>query len=472
MGQVDISLGNGALGGLIQTSDGITGLVMTGVSEAGGYVLGTPILLVNGMNDVTAAGISQANNPRAWKQLNDYFTEAGTPSKVYFMMVANTQTVALMATYSNANGCVKLLNYAAGAIKVLGLYSNDTVVYNGITTATLNAGGTGYVTGDTGTINNAVSGATLGTYHVTTAVGGAVTAFTVTLNGTGYSIANGVATTATTGAGVGLLVNITAITAPTVTGGINADVFTAATNMVTTAANYFAAETPFRCIIAGTSYSGVVANLTTMNVGTTNNRTAILIGDTIAGNGACLGLLLGLISTLPVQRKISRVENGPILSSTAYVGNTTVQAAGGDMGVIAGKGYITFITYPQTSGIFFSGDPMLTATTDDYCFLCRGRVIDKAQIITYTTFVQEVDGEIPLNTDGSGTMKAGFAATLQKAINDAIDENMTAFNNISGFSCFVDPAQNVAATDIVNIAETVTPVAYATDINVVLGFGL
>jgi Protein of unknown function (DUF2586) len=143
------------------------------------------------------------------------------------------------------------------------------------------------------------------------------------------------------------------------------------------AAAYFEAEQPFRAIIGGTSYSGVASALNDETDGTTNNRTAILIGDTVTGAAACIGLLLGVISSIPVQRKISRVRTGALTNTAAYVGTSTIETAGaGTLSIIAGKGYITFITYPNVSGYFFSGDPMLTATTDDYSMLARGRVID------------------------------------------------------------------------------------------------
>jgi hypothetical protein len=389
MGSVNITLANGQLGATLQTNDGITGLVMTGITESGGYTADTPIL-VTSMTDVANAGITLTHNPFAIKQLQEFYNQAGNGAQLYVMLVATTVTVAQMADNTNANGAKKLLDFAAGKIKVLGLLSDDAAIATG---------------------------------------GGVIT----------------------------------------VTHGLNADVYTAASNMIVTAQAYFEAEKPFRTIIGGTSYSAGVSALTDETAGTSNNRTAILIGDTVTGAAACLGLLLGVISAIPVQRKISRVRTGALTNTAAYVGTSTVEAAGaGALAVIAGKGYITFITYPNVSGYFFSGDPMLTATTDDYRMLARGRVIDKAHILAYTTFVQEVDDEVPVNTDG--TLDAGFCKWLSQQIVNQINNTMTANKEISGVSCFIDPTQNILSTNELKVVLKILPVGYATEIEISLGF--
>ncbi len=108
------------------------------------------------------------------------------------------------------------------------------------------------------------------------------------------------------------------------------------------------------------------------------------------------------------------------------------------------------------------------ATTDDYSFLARGRVIDKAHILAYTTFVQEVDDEVPVNADG--TLDAGFCKWLSQQIINQINNTMTANKEISAVNCFIDPAQNILSTNELNVVLKLTPVGYATDIEINLGF--
>jgi hypothetical protein len=81
-----------------------------------------------------------------------------------------------------------------------------------IKTAAVTAGhaGTGYAVGDAGTISGGTG--LSATYQVVTITGGAVTSFTITYAGTGYAVVTGAATVATSGAGTGFEVNITAVT--------------------------------------------------------------------------------------------------------------------------------------------------------------------------------------------------------------------------------------------------------------------
>jgi hypothetical protein len=261
----------------------------------------------------------------------------------------------------------------------------------------------------------------------------------------------------------------------TITNGMNADVYTAAANMKALINVFVAAENPLRGIIGGTSYAGTAASLTAINGGTTNNRVAIVMGDTQSYDAtytsAAVGLCLGRIAAIPVQRKISRVKDGALSNAAAYLNTVALTLADGDMATIAGKGYITFTMYPNLSGFFWSGDPTATATTDDYAMLARGRIIDKAHRLAYARLVQEVDDEVPA-IPGTGVIEPGFAANLSNAVEATINQNMTVFNNCTGSKCFVDPTQNVVSSNVVNAALTIYGVGYSTTINLKLGFGL
>lgn len=387
MGNVNIALANGQLGTTLQTNDGISGLVVTGTTE-GSYTAGTPVLITS-LSAAENEGITEDGNPFAWRQLREYYDQAGTGAQLYLMVVPPTMTVMQMADYNNANGAKKLLDYADGKIKVIGLVTDDVAVAS---------------------------------------AGGPIT----------------------------------------VTNGLNADVYTAVARMDDTANNYFAVHKPFRAVIGGTSYTGVPAELTDMTQGVTSNRTSILIGDTTAGAGACVGLALGTIASIPVQRKISRVRSGPLATVSAFVGSTAIESAEGSLSLIAERGYVTFTKYANTSGYFFSGDPTCTSPTDDYAMLARGRVIDKAHILAYTTFVQVVDDEVPVNSDG--TLDAGFCKWLSQQIVNQVNNTMTANKEISSVSCYIDPAQNILSTNNLNVVLSIIPVGYATRININLGF--
>lgn len=383
MGTVNISLTSGGLGGTLQTNDGVAGLVLTGAID--GYTLGTPYLFT-GLTSALQAGLTQASSPFAYKQIKEFYDEAGDGAQLYAMMVSNTVTLAMMTDRTNVDGAKKLLDYANGKIRMLGFITSDTDVY-------------------------------------------------------GEDL--------------------------TVISGMNDDVRTAKDNALALANEYFGKQKPFRALIGGTSYQGVPGNLDDQTEDS-NNRVAIVIGDTVEGEGSAVGLTLGRLAAQPVMRKISRVRTGKLIMLAAYLGGERLEDVPYDPSIISPKGYITFLQYANMAGYFYSGDDTCSPTTDDYHFLARGRVIDKAHILAYTTFVQEVDDEVPINKDG--TLDAAFCTWLSQQIINQINNNMTANAEISSVSCTIDPAQNILSTNKLKVVLKIIPVGYATDIEIQLGF--
>ncbi len=104
-----------------------------------------------------------------------------------------------------------LSTYMTGGV-YLGLKTADLNTVGGILTSSLNAAGSGYVAGDTGTVN---TGDTNAIYTVLTVNAGAVVTYAITSpGGSGYSVANAVATTAggaQAGIGTGFKINILSI---------------------------------------------------------------------------------------------------------------------------------------------------------------------------------------------------------------------------------------------------------------------
>lgn len=389
MGTVNITLANGQLGATLQTADGVAGMLLTGVSESGGYTLDTPVLITS-LAGLATAGITSTNNPFAYRQVKEFYDEARAGAQLYLMLAPATATIASLADHTNTAGAKKLLDFAAGRIKLLGIMTDDDAV--------------------------------------ATATGASVT----------------------------------------VTHGINEDVLTATTNLAVLAADFFALQQPFRAIVGGTSYNNTPADLPDLTAGTTNNRCAVLLGDTVTGSAACLGLAMGRLASVPVMRKISRVRTGSLSATAACLGTNAIEDVPGDAAVIATKGFITWCTYPNVAGYFFSGDDTCSTTSDDYHYLARGRVIDKAHMLAYATFVQEVDDEVPVNADG--TLEAGFCKWLSRQIVNQVNNAMTSAREISGVECEIDPAQNILGTNQLSVVLRLLPVGYATNIEISLGF--
>jgi len=234
---------------------------------------------------------------------------------------------------------------------------------------------------------------------------------------------------------------------------------------------------PIFVLIEGRGYGGDPIALT--DLGTmSNSRVAVLIGDTERESaGASVGLLAGRIARNQVQRNIGAVKDGSVKTLTAYVGGVAAEYA--DVTSIHDKSFITFRTFAGRSGYFFTDDPLATLPTDDYHYLSRRRVIDKAYRIAYNTLLEELLGEIPVNEDGS--MQAPVCASWQTKVETAISLSMTANGELSanvgdpadtGCKCVISPTQNVVSTGKVVALLRVRPFGCARYIDVKLGFAV
>lgn len=127
-----IQLLNGQLGSLLALADGVAGYVCEGASN-GDIVLGTPFK-VTGLDDAVAKGLTSATNAAGYKIVKEHYDEAPSGSEVYMMVVADTMTVDLMADKTNTNGARKLLDFAQGKIRLLGLMdsADSPTVTNGL----------------------------------------------------------------------------------------------------------------------------------------------------------------------------------------------------------------------------------------------------------------------------------------------------------------------------------------------------
>jgi hypothetical protein len=120
---VNIIIKNGALGQPLQTKDNVVGLVCTGV--ASNASLNTPLLLTS-LEDYQNLGATQAADGFASKHVKEFYNEAGKGALLYLLLVPETQTMVNTVDVSVAAGAKKLLDYAQGEIKVLGVVRNPT----------------------------------------------------------------------------------------------------------------------------------------------------------------------------------------------------------------------------------------------------------------------------------------------------------------------------------------------------------
>ncbi len=184
---------------------------------------------------------------------------------------------------------------------------------------------------------------------------------------------------------------------------------------------------------------------------------------------------MGRIAAIPVQRHIGRVRDGALKILCAYVGDKDPSVA--NVEAIHDKGYITFRTFTGKSGYFFTDDCLATAEADDYRSIARRRTIDKAYRIIYQTMLENVNDEIPITDEGY--LVPSMVKSWESEIIAAVVNQMTTNGELgsdptdaddTGVKVYINPEQNVASTNRINVVAQVKPYGYAKFIDVELGF--
>lgn len=237
-------------------------------------------------------------------------------------------------------------------------------------------------------------------------------------------------------------------------------------------ANTFASQfKPVRIILDGRDFQGTVGSLLNLKQ-SSYNRVAVMLGTDVSGSAnAAVGLALGRLANIPVQRNIGRVKDGDLGIAAAYLtGQSTLIDAltPAQQDQVHDKGFIFMRKYPAKNGYFFNDDPTATASTDDYNSIARGRAIDKAITIANTVYTDELLDD--LDVDENGFIDAAVVKDYQGKIKRAIDAQMTIRDEISGARVFIDPKQNVLANNKVNVNLFIRPKFYSKEIAVTLGF--
>lgn len=252
---------------------------------------------------------------------------------------------------------------------------------------------------------------------------------------------------------------------------LDPDVIAAAAKAQALAESFSGQFKPLRIILDGRDFQGNTGTLLNLKL-STYNRVAIMLGTDVSGSdNAAVGLALGRLANIPVQRNIGRVKDGDLGIAAAYLtGQTTLIDAltSAQQDQVHDKGYIFMRKYPAKNGYFFNDDPTATASTDDYNSIARGRVIDKAITIANSVYTDELLDD--LDVDDNGFIDAGVVKDYQGKIKAAIDAQMTINNEISGARVVIDPKQNVLANNKVSVDLFIRPKFYSKEIAVTLGF--
>ncbi len=250
--------------------------------------------------------------------------------------------------------------------------------------------------------------------------------------------------------------------------GLDTDVHKAVVKAQTMAESFALRNRPFRVIIDGKDYSGTIVDLKDYSINN-KNRVGILIGNDNGSKNASIGLFIGRKASVSIQRNLGVVRDGAIIDLNAYLTNgADVELSEAGWDAIHDKGYMFYKSFTGKAGYFVSHTLSLTAPTDDYKKMNNGWVIDKAQILAYLTFLDEVLEEIPINTNGQ--IHPALIKAWEGKIENTINQQMTAKGQISGVKSYIDANQQVLSTGELKVDLQILPVAYSEYIKINLQF--
>jgi hypothetical protein len=120
--RVKIQFLNGLLGTVSDSTDGLTALVCGATAVAGTLALGTAYTLTC-MDDLTALGVTSANNATLYRHVSAFYDEAGSGVKlVLFPVAASTSLVDLCDyTKTGASSLRTLITGQNGALRGIGI---------------------------------------------------------------------------------------------------------------------------------------------------------------------------------------------------------------------------------------------------------------------------------------------------------------------------------------------------------------
>lgn len=108
MSGLNITRGTGQLNRVAPMNDGVVSMVITGAAVADKINLSEPVRATS-IKILEQKGITEGNNPLAVTEITDFFSTAGEGAVLYFMLVANSNTLVDIVSMSTI-----LLNYTEG----------------------------------------------------------------------------------------------------------------------------------------------------------------------------------------------------------------------------------------------------------------------------------------------------------------------------------------------------------------------
>lgn len=249
-----------------------------------------------------------------------------------------------------------------------------------------------------------------------------------------------------------------------------------------------------------TNVEGTVTSLTRLpSILSTYHKVSVLLGqgnsqkvrDMQAANGTekavigCLGTKIGCISNAQVGESTAWVQKfniaGGDFDTVALGFGDTTDASGSSehlannhpiesmevaqLDALEDKGYIFPLKYTGNAGTYFSSDR--TASDGDFRTISRNRAIDKAKRLVRMALLPTLNESLLI--DGQ---TGNIAYSTIKRFKTLVENALSSMRGteISDFEVFIDPNQNVLATDTLVVRFAIVPLGTNKHVLVEVGF--
>lgn len=380
---VKIVIGNGNMGIVSSSDDGVAGLILTGTAVSGKLEL-NKVYVLGAVSDLDKLGIKPETNPLAYKDVKAFYETSGDGAELHLLVVSEATTLTQICASDAGSPLKKLINSAAGRIRLVGVNRNTPKEYS-----------------------------------------------------------------------------------PTVDRCLDADVITAITSAHNVAEGFLESIAPFRLFIPALGWTGETSDMFQPREGSYNRLCVVMSSDGKFGESssysAAIGQVLGRAAKIAVNQNIGRVRSGAIAAKGYLMDGKTPEEHYSVWGILDDAGYIFYRTFIGKNGYYLNGDATATATSDDYCFLANGRVIDKAVVIAYETYIDDILDNIEVDAD-SGAISTPLCKSFEASIVRAVTTQMA--GEISSFTAYINPSQNILSSGQMDVECDIVPTGVLRNIKV------
>jgi hypothetical protein len=265
---------------------------------------------------------------------------------------------------------------------------------------------------------------------------------------------------------------------PVLSGGLDAQLPAVISKAQALADSEFVQKRPVDIVIEGRSYNGTASAAANLRALDAANVSVVIaqdrspgspFGDGLSPGHAALGTVLGTISAAQVQQNIGALAlfnltgNGAFLAAGLSSGQALASYSETDLGTLKDKGYLFALPYAGYAGHYWCDSATCTEAASDFAYIENNRTMHKASRLAYRALLPLLMSNVPVDAD-TGNLDKNWVAWAEALGLEALSQ-MYRDGELSALpDVYIDPAQNVLATSMIDVRFAITPLGVARQI--------